>query len=209
MKNYFKKKEKKIKNKKYNIKKNKNLIINLLFKSKNMYGDEVLYTKKDIIPFIFGIRFNYTIINLKNVTFYLKRIFNLLQKILKKKKNILIIGDSDDINFLLNKNYIKNNKNILYFNKKWINGLITNDIINNINNKISFLLKKNKIQLIIVIKSSINDNFLKKELLYFKIPIISFIKTSQNYENINYPVISNLKNIKSIYILMFLLRKFF
>lgn len=188
---------------------NNNILLNLLFKSKNIYGESLKETNKDIMPFIYGIRHNYTIINLKNVTFYLKRIFNLLQKILKKKKNILIIGDSDDINFLLNKNYIKNNKNILYFNKKWINGLITNDIINNINNKISFLLKKNKIQLIIVIKSSINDNFLKKELLYFKIPIISFIKTSQNYENINYPVISNLKNIKSIYILMFLLRKFF
>ncbi len=191
-------------------KNNNNILLNLLFKSKNIYGESLKDTNKDIIPFIFGVRHNYTIINLKNVSFYLKRIFKLLQYTLAKKKNILVIGNSDDIQFLINKKFIKNNENIIFFNKDWVNGLITNQITNNIENKkINSLLNKNQIKLILIIKSSINEKFLNKELSTLNIPIISFINTSQELKNINYPVVSNSKNIKSLYILMYLLRKVF
>ncbi len=191
-------------------KNNNNILLNLLFKSKNIYGESLKDTNKDIIPFIFGIRHNYTIINLKNVSFYLKRIFKLLQYTLAKKKKILVIGNSDDIQFLINKKFIKNNENIIFFNKDWVNGLITNQITNNIENKkINSLLNKNQIKLILIIKSSINEKFLNKELSTLNIPIISFINTSQELKNINYPVVSNSKNIKSLYILMYLLRKVF
>jgi ribosomal protein S2 len=191
-------------------KNNNNILLNLLFKSKNIYGEYLKDTNKDIMPFIFGIRHNYTIINLKNVSFYLKRIFKLLQYTLAKKKNILVIGNSDDIQFLINKKFIKNNKNIVFFNKDWVNGLITNKITNNSENKkINQLLNKNRIKLILIIKSSINEKFLNKELSTLNIPIISFINTSQELKNINYPIVSNSKNIKSLYILMYLLRKVF
>lgn len=189
---------------------NNNILLNLLFKSKNIYGESLKNTNKDIIPFLYGIRHNYTIINLKNVSFYLKRIFKLLEYILKKKQKILIIGNSDDIQFLVNKKFIKNNENIVFFNKEWVNGLITNKIVNNtVNKKVNNLLNENEIKLILIIKSSINENFLNKELSTLNIPIISFINTSQNVKNINYPIISNSKNIKSLYTLMYLLRKIF
>jgi ribosomal protein S2 len=189
---------------------NNNILLNLLFKSKNLYGESVKDTTKDIMPFIYGVRHNYAVINLKNVSFYLKRIFKLLEYTLKKKKNILIIGNSEDVQFLTNKKFIKNNKNIFFFNKNWINGLITNKIRNKIfNNQLNFLLNKNEIQLIIIIKSSINEKFLNKELSILNIPIISFINTNQSLENINYPIVSNSKNIKSLYTLMYLLRKIF
>jgi ribosomal protein S2 len=189
---------------------NNNILLNLLFKSKNIYGESLKNTNKDIIPFLYGIRHNYTIIDLKNVSFYLKRIFKLLEYILKKKQKILIIGNSDDIQFLVNKKFIKNNENIVFFNKEWVNGLITNKIVNNtVNKKVNNLLNENEIKLILIIKSSINENFLNKELSTLNIPIISFINTSQNLKNINYPIISNSKNIKSLYTLMYLLRKIF
>jgi ribosomal protein S2 len=189
---------------------NNNILLNLLFKSKNIYGESLKNTNKDIIPFLYGIRHNYTIIDLKNVSFYLKRIFKLLEYILKKKQKILIIGNSDDIQFLVNKKFIKNNDNILFFNKEWVNGLITNKITNNITNKkVNNLLNENEIKLILIIKSSVNENFLNKELSTLNIPIISFINTHQNLKNINYPIISNSKNIKSLYTLMYLLRKIF
>lgn len=191
-------------------KNNNNILLNLLFKSKNIYGESLKNTNKEIMPFIFGIRHNYTIINLKNVSFYLKRIFKLLQYTLAKKKNILVIGNSDDIQFLINKKFIKNNENIVFFNKDWVNGLITNKMTNNPENKkINQLLNKNQIKLILIIKSSINEKFLNKELSTLNIPIISFINTSQELKNINYPIVSNSKNIKSLYILMYLLRKVF
>jgi ribosomal protein S2 len=189
---------------------NNNILLNLLFKSKNIYGESLKNSNKDIMPFIYGIRHNYAIINLKNVSFYLKRIFKLLEYILIKKEKILLVGNSDDIQFLVNKKFIKNNKNIIFFNKEWVNGLITNQIIDTpLNEKVNYLIKKEHIKLIIIIKSSINENFLNKELSFLNVPIISFINTNQSLKNINYPIVSNSKNIKSIYTLMYLLRKIF
>jgi len=189
---------------------NNNNLLNLLFKSKSIYGELLKNTNKNILPFIYGVRHNYTIINLKDVSFFLKRIFKLIQNILKNKEKVLIIGNSSDINFLINTKYIKGNKNIILFNKEWVNGLITNKITNNsLNKKINFFFKKEKIKLILIIKSSINDKFLNKELSILKIPTISIINTDQDIKNIDYPIVTNTKNIKSLYILMYLLRELF
>lgn len=195
------------------IKKNKNknnILLNLLFKSKNMYGESLNYTNKEIIPFIYGSRYNKTIINLKDVALVLKRIFKLIKYINKKNEKILIIGNSNEIKFLFTTAFIKKNNNIIFFNKEWINGLITNKIMNTTFNKIiNYLIKENELKLILVIKSSIKDTFLNQEISTLKIPIISFINTNQTIKNINYPIVTNSKNIQSIYILMFLLRKIF
>lgn len=191
-------------------KENNNILLNLLFKSKNIYGESLKDTNKEILPFIYGIRHNYTIINLKNISFFLKRIFKLIKFTINKNEKILIIGNSDDIKFLINKKFIKNNQNIIFFNKDWVNGLVTNKIINNFTNeKINSLLNKEEIKLVLIIKSSTNEKFLNKELSTLKIPTISFINTSQSLKDINYPIITNSKNIKSLYTLMYLLRKLF
>lgn len=199
-----------IKKKKNKENNNNNVLINLLFKAKNIYGEALKNTNKDILPFIYGVRQNYVIINLKNISFFIKRIIKLIKFTILNNKKILIIGNSDDIKFLINKKFIKNNKNIIFFNKDWVNGLITNKITNTlINKKFNFLLIKEKIKLILIIKSSINEKFLNKELSTLKIPTISLINTSQNLININYPLITNSRNIKPLYTLMYLLRKLF
>ena len=48
-------------------KKKNNILLNLLFKSKNMYGKSLNNINKEIFPFIYGRRYNKIIINLKNV----------------------------------------------------------------------------------------------------------------------------------------------
>lgn len=189
---------------------NNNIFLNLLFKSKNMYGESLISTNKEILPFIYGSRHNHNIINLKNVSFFLKRVFKLIKYITQKNEKILILGNSDDIKFLFTSAFIKKNSNIIFFNKEWINGLITNKIMNTTFNKIiNYLLKEHEIKLILVIKNSIKDTFLNQEISTVKIPIISLINTNQSLKNINYPIVTNLKNIKSIYTLMYLLRKIF
>lgn len=190
------------KNLKKKINNNNNNLLNILFKSKNIYGESLKDTNKEILPYIYGIRHTYTIINLKNISFILKRIFKLINYTISKKKKILIIGNSDDINFLVNKQFIKKNENIIFFNKEWVNGYITNKTIN-------FFLNQEKIRLILIIKSSINEKYLNQELSSLRVPVISFINTNQSLKNINYPVITNTKNIQSIFTLMFLLRKIF
>ena len=189
---------------------NNNILLNLLFKSKNMYGESLNYTNKEIFPFIYGSRYNRTIINLKDVSFVLKRVFKIIKYVTQKNKKILIIGNSNEIKFLFTTAFIKKNSNIIFFNKEWVNGLITNKIINTPFNKvIHYLIKENEIKLILIIKSSIKEKFLNKEISTLKIPIISLINTNQTIENINYPIITNSKNIQSIYTLMYLLRKIF
>nr|YP_004564269.1 ribosomal protein S2 [Phytophthora phaseoli]ADK76243.1 ribosomal protein S2 [Phytophthora phaseoli] len=191
-------------------KNNNNILLSLLFKSKNMYGESLVYTNKEILPFIYGSRHNYTIINLKDVSLFLKRIFKLIKYMLQKNEKILIIGNNNEVQFLLNTSFVKKNPNIIFFNKEWINGLITNKIMNTTFNKIiNYLLKENEIKLILIIKSSIKDTFLNQELSTLKIPIISLINTNQTIKNIDYPIITNSRNIQSIYTLMYLLRKIF
>ena len=188
--------------KKKNLKIN-NSLLNILFKSKNFYGQSFNTINKNILPFIYGIRNNYVIINLKYTSIFLKRTFKLIQHIILNKKNkILIIGNSNDIKFLINKNFSKNNKNIIFLNNEWINGLITND-------KIKIFLNKRKIKLILIIKSSVNEVFLNKELSTLHIPIISFINTNQSINNIHYPILHNSENIQSLYSLIYLIRKIF
>lgn len=187
-----------------------NILLNLLFKSKNIYGESLKSTKKDAIPFIYGIRHNYTIIDIKNVSFYLKRILKVLKSLLNKKEKILVIGNADNIQFLVTKRFFKKNENILLFNEEWVNGFITNKINkNNTNKNINLLLNNNEIKLILIIKSSIDEKFLNKELSILNIPIISFVDTSKNLKEIDYPIVSNSKNIKSLYTLMYLFRKIF
>lgn len=180
-----------------------NLLLNSLFKSKNFYGEFLNKTNKNILPFLYGIRHQYSIINLKYTSIYLKRVFKLMQNTLKKNKKILIIGNSNDIKFLLNENFTKNNKNIIFYNQEWINGLITN------NDQMNSFFKNNQINLILIIKTSIHEKYLNKELSTLNIPIVSFVNTNQNIENIDYPIITNTKNIKSLYILMYLIRQLF
>ena len=197
-----------IQNKK--IKSNNNILLNLLFKSKNMYGESLNITNKEILPFLYGSRYDRIIINLKKVSYVLKRIFKLIKYITKKNEKILVIGNSDEIKFLFTKAFKKKKANIILFNDEWINGLITNKIKNTIFNKIiHYLIKENAIKLILIIKSPVNEIFLNQEISTLKIPIISFINTSQTIKPINYPIITNSKNIQSIYTLMYLLRKIF
>ena len=190
-------------NKKYIIKNNNNNLLKLLFKSKNLYGESIKKLNKDITPYLYGIRHKYSIIDLNILIINLKRVFKLIKNILNKKDNkILIIGNFNEIKFLINKQFVKNNKNLIFLNKELINGFISNK-------KLNFFLNLKKIQLVLILKSSMDDIYLNKELSLLNIPVVSFINTDQSLKKIDYPLITNTKNIKSIFILMFLLRKIF
>lgn len=177
-----------------------NEVVNILFKSKSFYGGFVNKIDKDILPFIYGKRNDILIINLKYTNIFIKKIFNLIKFTFFKQKKVLIISNSNDTDFLLDDNYTKNNKLIIYFNKKWINGNITNKSIDS-------LMKNNEINLIFIYK--ISNIYFNKELFSLKTPIISLIDPSQKLTNINYPLIVNLNNIKSLYSLLYIFRKIF
>ena len=179
----------------------KEFLLNSLFKSKNFYGESINRIKKKNFNFIYGIRHNFSSINLKSKLKKIQKTLFIIKYCLKKNKNILIIGNSFDIKFLLKKKqFINNNKNILLYDKKWINGLLTNKNISN-------FYKKKNIKLVILLKSKIKEYYLLTEFNHKKIPIIALINTNTNIDHINYPIFSNTKNLKSLFFLIYLIKK--
>ena len=175
-------------------------INNILFKSKSFYGGYVNKIDKTILPFIYGKRNNTLIINLKYTIICMKKIFNFVKLNILKKKKLLIISNSLDSKFLIDDEFIKKNKSIIFLNKKWINGYITNK-------KMNSFITKNQINLIFIYK--ISNIYFTKEISELKTPIISFIDTSHTLNSIDYPLIININNIKSLYTLLYIFRKLF
>lgn len=175
-------------------------INNILFKSKSFYGGYVNKIDRNIVPFIYGKRNNTLIINLKYTIICIKKIFNLVKLNILNKKKLLIISNSRDSEFLIDEEFIKKNESIIFLNKKWINGYITNKNMNS-------FIKNNNINLIFIYK--ISNIYFTKEISKLQTPIISLIDTSHTLNNIDYPLIININNIKSLYTILYIFRKLF
>jgi ribosomal protein S2 len=188
-------------------------LFNMLLKSKMIFGETLKKTKPETLPFIYGIRHNYTIININHLIKIFVRIYKLLIQLKKDNKKldkkILIIGNSIDMKFMINKHFIKNKSSILFLKKSWKHGLITNCSVKNKhrNKELEQKLKDEKIQLVIVLKSALYEPVLLNELKNIKVPIIAITTTKSNLKNIQYPIISSSNNIKALYALLYAVRK--
>ena len=181
-----------------NIKKKK--LLNGLFKSKNFYGDFLTETKKKNFYFIYGYRYNFSIINLVQTSLLIQKSLYLIKYFFRKKKNILLIGDHFEIQFLLERDEIKTNNNIILYEDSWTNGLLTNKSVSN-------YLNKNNIQLIILLKSETYEKSLLTEFHNINIPVITLNNTNIDLNYTNYPIFCNTKNLKSLFFLIYLIRK--
>jgi ribosomal protein S2 len=190
-----------------NIKKTK--LFNTLMKSKMMYGETIKKTKSEVLPFLYGTRHNYTIININYTVSLIVRLFKFLKDFKSLNKKILIIGNSLDIQFMINNELYKNNESIVYFNKSWKHGLITNMSVFNKNRDkiVGESIAKKEIQLIIILKSTLHEPILLKELKNINAPIIAITTTSSNLKNVQFPFISSSNNIKALYTLLYVFRK--
>lgn len=185
----------------------KKRLFNLLMKSKIMYGEKKKNTKPETLQFLFGTRHNFTIININYIVSSIVRIFKLLSELKHINKKILLIGNSIDIKFMINKQFIKNKSSIIYYTKSWKHGLITNSLNKNHHKELHENLKDDKIKLIIILKSSLHEPVLLNELKHIKVPIIAVTTTSSKLENIQYPILSSSNNLKALYILSYVFRQ--
>lgn len=191
----------------------KTRLFNMLLKSKMIFGETIKKTKPETLPFIYGTRHNYTIININYLIPIIVRIFKFFIEFNKKNKKldkkILIIGNSIDMKFMINKHFIKNKSSIIFLNKSWKHGLITNYSVKNKhrNKELEQNLKDKKIQLIIVLKSALYEPVLLNELKDIKVPIVAITTTNSKLKNIQYPIISSSNNIKALYTLLYAVRK--
>ena len=176
-------------------------LLDSLMNAKHFYGESFNQnTKKPNYPFIYGIRNHYSILNTKLMALFLKRALKLIQLTLNKKQNILIIGNTPEIQFLLKRNFHRHQPHLFLFNQSWINGLLTNG-------KITDFFKQTPISLIIVLQTDTKESFLFKELQNLQIPVISLVNTYSNIQSIQYPLFTNYRNIQSLFFLMYLFRK--
>lgn len=188
--------------------KNKYLINNTkllenLIKSNSHYGNLLKYSNPKSFNYLIGLRSKQCIINLESTIQLLKRSFLIIEKVLKKKRKHKVLIICNDIKTSFLKKELTNKKllkRIKFINEDWSGGLLTNP-----------LLSKQYLKNIGVIISfnNVHDNLLIKEANKSNIPLISVANTNIDPNLINYPIIINDNNIKSIFFLTFLFKKFF
>ncbi len=176
------------------IKKNFNRknLLKILFKSKNFNGVLIQELNFENKPYIYGTRFKSSIINLEYTINSLKRTFKLIRHLLQNDKKILIIGNNHKLDFF--KKYFQFSNNIFFYEKKWKTNLMSNNFF------------KNNFDLVIFFSNKKND-ILLKEIVISNIPTISILDTEETKKNILYPIFSNNKNIKSLFVLLYFFRK--
>lgn len=156
----------------------------------------------EIIPhnkfYLYGFRDNRGIINLEYTLQNLKRALKLTLKIMNKIKynpKLKILIFINDLPLKAMGSIFKKNTNTLIVTEKWIPGTLTKNYFN----------RKN-IPLVLVF-SKTNNASIAKECQNLKIPSIFFSNLDFDFNSTNYPIPTNTKNIKSLYLLLSLFKK--
>lgn len=180
----------------------------------NIYlGDNIKFFNVKIKPYLLGKRANSHIINIYYTKIQFKVIINLILNLVYRRQNILIVKELDFFNITTALNF----KNLFYYDKKWIGGVLTNFSI--INQSKKFLETNNKLNslgvmgylpaLIFIFNLNISKNALF-EAFNLEIPTSAIINTSsQNFELINYPVLGNNTTFESLYYYALILKNSF
>ena len=181
------------------------LTLNQLLLSNVYLGTKSNFFTVRVKPFLLGSRTGSYVINLSFTYLQFKILINLIVNIVSHRQKILIVKDLDFYNLapslLL--------KNIFYYDKKWIGGILTN--YRTVRKSIKF--KENNLLLLRYMPSLLflfNTNISKWalfEAFNLEIPVSSIVDTNSPYfEYINYPIIGNNQSFESIYLYVNILR---
>jgi len=197
MKQFYEKKEKKIKNK--YLSNNKKQFKNLL-NSNSHFGYNIKDSNPKSFNYVYGKRNNQLILDLDFTAHSLKRSFLMISKLLKRKKKILIVCNDLKTQFL-KKELINSSieKQVEFITQRWSGGFITNPLL--LGNRLK------NISLVISFNDT-EDDLVIKEATKKKIPLISVSNVNIDPNLINYPILMNHNNIKSIFFLIFLFKKY-
>lgn len=174
------------------------MIFKKLLIAKNYKGS----LKSEIIPqnkfYLYGLRNDQGIINLEYTVLNLKRSIKLTLDILNKiqyNPNSKVLIFINDLPFKAIGSIIKKSKNVQIITEKWIPGSLTKNYSN-----------RKKFPLVIVF-SKTNNKSISNECQKLKIPTIFFANLDFDFMGSCYPVPTNMKNIKSFYLLISLFKK--
>lgn len=166
-----------------------------LIKYKMIFGHQKSQTKKSYKRFIIGYRQKFTIINPYDIYRNLKKSLNIYFFFLYNNLNIFIKNDKKFEN-LINFNNIKK-KNILNFDKKWINGILTNYKI--LKKEINAFIPS----LILLYSFDFRYKWFQNEANSLKIPLFGVTDSNIELLFITYFLPSNDDSIESIFLIKF------
>lgn len=196
---FYKKKEKKIKNKRFkeiaptlNYTINKNQLLSNLIKSGNHMGHSIVKSNVQTFPYLIGVRSKQAIINLNITIQNLKQCFRLINLNLQQNKKVLFVLNDikiNDINIFF-KTDIDNNL-VNFITKPW---------------KTNFSIEELKSYNLIIALTPKNNNILIKKANNIGIPIIALIDTNTNQAGLDYKICSNTVNSQSLFFIIYLFK---
>jgi small subunit ribosomal protein S2 len=186
------------------------LILSNLIASKTYLGFNKSTWDPTIFPYLLGIRDNFCIFDLDKTIVMLKKIIKIISNVHFSNGNILFVGFPETEKSKLIKLCILKNHSYIS-DQSWINGILTNghdlfiykkSFLSNFNSKnekekrffyekFGGILNLNKKPDLVVIYNHAKSLDAIYEAKKMNIPIISFINSSNNPEQVDYPVTGN------------------
>ena len=188
---------------------NLKLTINQLLLSNAHIGHNKRFLNNKIKPYLLGVRSNVHILNIYQTPFQFKVLINILINLVSLRNKILIVKDRDVFNFF----DLLNLKNIFYYDKKWIGGILTNfrkvrhsdrfKLENNYYNRLGSLRYMPSLVFFFDLEAS---KWALLEASNLEIPVAAVIDSNSSYiEHVNYPIIGNNKSFEANFLYLHLI----
>lgn len=155
-----------------------------------------------IKPYLLGYRNNVYILNLVHTTNQFKLFCNIIINIVSLRHKLLIVKDKD----IFNLRKTSQVKNVFYYDKKWIGGVLTNykKVRTSLrfkeeNNSFNSLRAMRRMPSLVFFFDPDLSHWALKEASNLGIPVGGVIDTNINLLNfINYPIVGNNKSFESV-----------
>lgn len=183
---------------------NLKLTINQMLLINMHVGHSKKFLNGKVKPYLLGVRNNINILNISQSPFQFKLLINILINLVSLRNKILIVKDRDLFNF----RNLLNLKNVYYYDKKWIGGVLTNfrkvrqssrfKVDNNYYNGLGSLRYMPSLVFFFDLDTS---KWAVIESSNLEIPIAAIVDSNSSYvEHVNYPIIGNNKSFEATFL---------
>ena len=155
-----------------------------------------------IKPYLLGYRNNVYILNLVYTIYQFKLFCNILINLISLRHKLLVVKDKD----IFNVRKVLEVKNVFYYDKKWIGGVLTN--YKKVRTSVKFKLENDSFNTLRVMRRTPSlvfffdpdlSHWALKEASNLGIPIAGIIDTNIKLLNfLNYPIVGNNKSFESV-----------
>ena len=188
---------------------NLKLTINQLLLANVHVGHNKKFLNGKIKPYLLGVRSGVHILNVFQTPFQFKLLINILVNLVSLRNKILIVKDRDLFNFF----DLLNLKQVYYYDRKWIGGILTNfrkvrhsnrfKSDNNHYNRLGSLRYMPSLVFFFDLEAS---KWALLESSNLEIPIAAIVDSNSCYiDHVNYPILGNNKGFEANFLYLHLI----